>query len=157
MNKLKIIIIAIITVIIFLIFFLAILSSNRRGSTPLPNTLPTPTPVQFSEKELYITSIVPKDTLQSYLPAQPLQITFTQEVTAEKLLYTILPPAEVLVVKSATPKTLILAPKTFWANGETTITILPATVSINGNILKNPQTYKINIAIPTIPDIEGAY
>ncbi|HMS22269.1 MAG TPA: hypothetical protein PKA38_00745 [Candidatus Levybacteria bacterium] len=157
MNKLKIIIIAIITVIIFLIFFLAILSSNRRGSTPLPNALPTPTPLRFSEKELYITSIAPKNNLQPYLPAQPLQITFTQEVAVEKLLYTIFPPTEVLIVKSAIPKTLILAPKTFWANGETTITILPTTVSINGNTLKNPQTYKINVAIPTIPDIEGAY
>ncbi|MBP6913109.1 MAG: hypothetical protein KBC00_00675 [Candidatus Levybacteria bacterium] len=156
MNKVKIIIIASVTGLIFIVFILTLLFTGGRVSAP-PSIPNTPTPAQFSEKELYITSISPRDTALSYLPAQPIEITFTQEVATNSLNYTISPPTEVIVVKGTAPNTLIFAPKTFWENGEVIISFLSTTTSTSGGSLKNPQTYKIKVAIPTIPDLEGAY
>lgn len=157
MNKIKMLIIAGIVGAVIIIFIFVSLILGRTP-TPSQTVIVSPTPVQFSESELSITSIIPLDTKKSYLPPQPIQISFTQEVLPTSLKYTITPQTDVLVVKGSTPNSLILAPKTMWQSGITTITILGDTTSKKGLLLKNPQSYILHTAIPTmyIPN-QGAY
>lgn len=154
MNKLKLIIIGIVTGIIILIFLIiSILTSQTK--TPPPQPVISPTVVQFNTDELFITNILPINTDASFLPGQPIQITFTQEVDRKGLKFEITPTVEVLINYADLPNTLVISPKTVWVLGETNITILPQTVSTTGNVLKNAQTYRIKTAIPTLP--EGSY
>lgn len=159
MNKLKIILIAsIVGIIILLFIFLMFLTNLQPNTKRQPPVSVTPTAIPLSEDELFIVSILPTDRNAVYTPAQPLQITFTQEVPPQNLKYTTLPQTQILIVKGEKPKTLIFAPRTFWQNGNTTITFLDSTQSNMGNVLKNPQTYTLKTAIPTIPEgLEGGY
>lgn len=155
-NKLKILIIA--GVIILLVIIFVIISLFGKGPvTPRDQTaLPTPAS-EFIEGELYITSIKPLDSTQTYSPAQPVEITFTQTLDKLALRYEVTPTTETFVVNSPNPQSLIIVPTTMWSNGATTITILENSTSTEGKTLKNPQSYILNTAIPTIPDLEGAY
>lgn len=157
MNKVKIFIIGSIVIFILIVFFILSLL-NRRGTITPPITTITPTPIQFDQSQLFITSIIPADTTTTYLPAQPIEITFTQAVEKGSLRYSVTPPTEVLVNIGSSVNSLIISPLTVWARGETSISILSQTISASGNILKNPQNYILKTAIPTLPQhLEGAY
>lgn len=162
MNKAKLFIIGGIVVVIIIIFVIVSFFNVKSPFTPtptvpLPSVNPSVTQPVFDTSEQYITSITPLDTNVSYLPVQPVQINFTQPVSITTLRYTISPSTESFVTVGENPNHAIIAPKTFWPNGIITITISGTTLSSSGKALKNPQSYKLNIAIPTIPDIEGDY
>lgn len=151
MNKLKLIIIGVITGIILLLFLLLSLFNPNEKITP-KTAAPSPTLIQYNQSELFITSILPTDTSKTYLPGQPILISFTQEVQRNDLRLEITPNTEVLINFGESPNALIVSPLTVWQNGETRITILPQTVSSTANLLKNTQTYILKTAIPTLPE-----
>lgn len=151
MNKLKLIIIGIITGIVILIFFIISLLGPGK-QTPNKTNIPSPTLIPFNSSELFITSIEPLDTSKTYLPGQPILISFTQEVQRKDLKFDIIPKTDVLVNFGTIPNTLIVSPLTVWQNGTTQITILPQTVSTTSHFLKNTQTYILKTAIPTLPE-----
>lgn len=156
MNKIKIILIAgIIGFIVIVFIVLSFLGSGSQQKPPTSQT--TPTPQTFPSTALYISSITPADTSQAYLPVQPIQINFTQPINKNSLKYSVTPATESFVVSGQTANSLIIVPTTFWNGPRITITILGETISSTGNDLKNPQTYILNLAIPTIPQLEGAY
>lgn len=151
MNKLKLIIIGIVTGVILLIFFIISLL-NPSKQTPNKTNIPSPTLIPFNSSELFITSIEPLDTSKTYLPGQPILISFTQEVQRNDLKLDVMPKTDVLINFGAEPNTLIISPLTVWQNGITQITILPQTVSTASHFLKNAQTYILKTAIPTLPE-----
>lgn len=161
MNRLKVLIIFGVTVIIALLFFIVSTTLKQPGTpeTGGEDLLPTPeSSGQINKKDLYIVSIIPADTAQTYFPVQPIQITFTQPVSPSDLKYQVSPSSESFVVLGNTPNSLIISPTTFWNNGSTTITIMETTISGVGLKLKNPKTYILKTAAPTIPpNLEGAY
>lgn len=159
MNRFKLILIFGITGIIIILFFSI---SFFLGKTPVSqeqnNNLTTPTQIPFNTNGLYITSIIPENTTQTYIPVQPVQITFTKPVSISSLKYQITPDSKTYVTEGKTPNSLVISPSTFWGNGKTTITILSTTTSSSGLKLKNPQSYVLKTAAPTIPaNLEGAY
>lgn len=157
MNRFKIFIIGAVVVFIVLVFFVLSLLNRENAITP-PITTTTPTPVQFDQTRLFITSVIPADTTTTYLPAQPIEITFTQAVEETSLRYTITPPTEVLINPGSSSNSIIVSPLTVWQLGETTISVLPQTLSTSGNVLQNPQNYVLKTAIPTLPEhSEDAY
>lgn len=151
MNKLKLIIIGVITGIILLLFLLLSLFNPNEKITP-KTAAPSPTLIQYNQSELFITSILPTDTSKTYLPGQPILISFTQEVQRNDLKLDVMPKTDVLINFGAEPNTLIISPLTVWQNGITQITILPQTVSTASHFLKNAQTYILKTAIPTLPE-----
>lgn len=158
MNKIKLIIIFGITAIIVVLFFTISLMLGRGKAPEKQNGTPMPTIEQINTSELYITSIIPADTTNIYLPVQPVQITFTQSISPDSLKYQAIPTSNSFVTQGKTPNSLIISPTTFWVNGTTTITIFKTTTSAGGLGLKNPQSYILKTAAPTIPpNLEGAY
>lgn len=156
MNKIKLVIIGVVIIIIVIVFIFVSLINTRPDSTPLPQNTP-PTPQALSSKELSIVSISPADKSATYLPAQPIEIVFTQPISKTAISYTATPPTETFVSMGQKPNSLIISPTTIWTTGNTTISIKNA-VSDMGNTLTNPQEYILRTAIPTIPDnLEGAY
>lgn len=141
----------ILMVVIFIFFF--------RPEVPLEEEpFISPTPAQYDTSQLFITLIQPRDTTQIYLPAQPIEVFFTQPVDEDSLQITVSPPAEILVNKGSTPNSLIISPLTLWENGLTSLAFSGDTRSKNGNLLQNPQTYLLHTAVPTLPQhSEDAY
>lgn len=151
MNRVKIIIIVVVVVLILILFF--VFSLLTRQNKPLaPNQTITPTSVQFDQTKLFITSIQPTDRTSTYSPAQPIEVTFTQPVEETSIRYKITPSTEVLINPGASGNSIIISPLTVWTIGETTISILPQTLSTSGNPLQNPQEYLLKAAIPTLPE-----
>lgn len=160
MNRVKLFIIAGIVGVIIIIFIIIFLLGESRPPTPtttIPNVNPTITAPVFDTTQLYITSITPLNTNSSYLPVQPVQINFTQSVSKTGFKYAVTPITDTIVTAEENQRSIIIAPKTIWSDGITTITIESTTISSTGNVLKNPQVYRLNTAIPTIPDLQGAY
>lgn len=156
-NSLKILIITGTVILVVVIFIVVSLLNPKKNPPPSQTNTPTPTP-EFVQGELYTVKITPIDTTKTYTPAQPIEITFTQDVDKLALKYEITPAANTFVVASQNPNSLIIVPTTVWSTGSTSITILEDTTSTGGRKLKNPQTYILNAAIPTIPqDLEGNY
>lgn len=158
-NKLKILIIIGIAVLVIIVFIaVSLIGGLGRGPQPPEKTsFPTPT-AAFIEGELYIAKIMPVDTTKIYTPAQPIEVSFTQGVDKLGLKYETHPATETFVVDSPIPNSLIIVPTTVWKIGVTSITILDNTTSAEGRKLKNPQTYILNTAVPTVPpNLEGNY
>lgn len=161
MNKLKLLAITGITGIIIILFFTISLflgkagTPEKQGNTPLPTAAPTQ---QINVNDLYVVGIIPEDTTKTYLPVQPIQVTFTQAVSPSSLKYQVLPSSESFVTQGKTPNSLIISPTSFWNNGATTITILDTTMSDKGLGLKNPQSYVLKTDAPAIPaNLQGGY
>lgn len=156
MSRIKLIVIGLIVSIIFFIFIIVSFLFPTTPSNPNPTT-PAPTSNEFKPGELSIISIDPKDTSKTFLPIQPIEITFTMPVSKNSILYTTEPLTDSFVSEGNKDNSLIISPTTIWSSGVTQINITGA-ISTSGENLINPQRYILKTAIPTIPDnLEGAY
>ncbi len=158
MNRTKIIIIGLAISIILFIFIIVSFFNNPAINPNNSTDLPQPTSTEFKQGELYITSINPQDTSITYLPAQPIEITFTMPVSPSSITYTTNPITETFTTTGSTPNSITVSPKTIWTVGATQINITSAVSASNRKLLLNPQRYILKTAIPTIPNtLEGAY
>ncbi len=158
-NKLKIFTIGIVVFLIIVFFlFLSFLpkpSEKQNNSKNFTNTTPAETtknPEGF--KVLYF---IPGDQKESYYPDQPIEITFSQNVSKEGVKIYVFPSVEYYFTQGEEKNKLTLYPKTAWQNGETKITILQETVSYNNARLTSPFIYVIHTSLPSSPPSRAAY
>ncbi|MFA5932646.1 MAG: hypothetical protein WCV81_00100 [Microgenomates group bacterium] len=121
-------------------------------STTVPITTITPTqkplPSQFGIEE----TTPSEDTSIIYFPNQQIGFTFNKSVDADSVIYSVTPNAPVNIkLDINSNRTVVFTPKTTWQKGITTITILPQTKALDGQLLNQSFVYKLNSEFPSNP------
>ena len=131
---------------------------DRKNIMPTPVVRPvtSPSPLPPGVKTMQIIRAAPfsrEDIF--YLPIQPVELTFTDDVSPTDLKYTINPKVETLVEQGSIPTSIIISPVKSWVDGTTKITILSSTVSRNKTILNVPFIYELRTSLPPAPPPES--
>jgi len=135
------------------LLLLSLVAGNETISdeiSPAPSFLtPTRSPT-IDPNELTITGILPEENISDYyLPFQKITISFSASVSPKNLIVETNPTTELDILQGSVSNELLLVPQTTWPIGRINITIVQA-VSATGERLRQPFTYSITTALPTL-------
>lgn len=140
-------VIVLVCILLALFYFRSTHTSQPSSISISPTSVPyiTPTTPSFRLEKVN----PPNDIKKEYFPITRITFTFNQAVNVEDIRYVITPATEVLILRGATDKEIVITPRRDWKQGTTEIIIQPATHSVSGLELNKSIEYTIRTTYPS--------